>query len=207
MSQGNYGGWNPEQQPGGYGQPPAGGYGQPPAGPPGGPPGPGGWGAPPPAGPNMGGAGGGGGGFGRLLPKAAIGGAIGGVLSVIPILSLLNCCFCLLNIAGVGIGMKMHFSANPQDKMNMGEAAGFGAIAGAIAGLIAGVVGFVLNLALAGLMASLLKSMPRDAQQIFAQLIGGGVAGIFTRPPMFAVFGAIGGILLLMVAFKDNKIG
>ena len=55
-----------------------------------------------------------------------VGGLIIGVLSTVPMLSVVNCCFCLLNIGGVLGGMAMHVKRTPDDKMSMGEAGGFG---------------------------------------------------------------------------------
>jgi hypothetical protein len=60
-------------------------------------------------------------GFGRFGKYIAIGGLIGGVLSSIPLLNLLNCCFCLLVVVGVAGGLSMHLSANPDDSQRLAK--------------------------------------------------------------------------------------
>src|SRR5262245_19190628 len=111
MSQGGWGGnpgggWGPPGGPppsGGYG-PPGPGYGVPP-GPPQGPP-------PPTVRA----------GVGRLLKTAFIGGVIGGVLSIIPILEYANCCFCLLNMIGAGLGVVIYLKRHPGENITNGDA-------------------------------------------------------------------------------------
>jgi hypothetical protein len=183
--QGNYGGQDPYQSGSpGYGQPPGGNWGGPPEGP-------------------HGGASSGG--FGRLLSKIAIGGVIGGILSSIPLLSILNCCFCVLNLVGVGIGMGLHFKSNPNDKMSVGEAAGFGALTGAAAGLIASVLGILITFVAGAAIIALADTLPRDVGKMVGQSAANGVMTILIYPPVFAVTGALGAVVCLVAIFKSNK--
>ena len=199
------GGYGP---PGG-GQPGAPGFGAPPGGfgqPPGPPPGPGGFGPPPGGfGPPPGGFPGpapgqppvgGGKGFGRFTKHIIIGGVIGGVLSAIPLLSLFNYCCCLLLDAGVIIGLSMYLSANPEEKISSGEAAGFGAASGGVAGFVAGLLGWVLGIALAGVLAAVTSSasgsLPPQVAEALARQSAFGVVGI----PIYAVVGAGVGALM-----------
>ena len=184
----------PGGAPPGYGPPPGvpPGYG-PPGGPPGyGPPGYGG----PPAGND---------GISRLMVHALIGGAIGGVLSAIPLLSTLNCCFCLLNHVGVGAGLALYLKANPNDRVSAEEAAGAGAISGVVAGFVAGVVGMVMSLMIGSLLSPVYRSFPRELRQMLTlRSMGGGVVGIPVNMVIYAAFGALGGFVLMQLVFKDR---
>ncbi len=136
-----------------------------------------------------------------------VGGVISGVLSMIPLLNLLNCCFCLLNIGGVLGGMAMHLGRAPDDKMSMGEAAGFGAAAGAIGGVVMSVGGVVMNFALGALLADLYRSI---SPQLAAQFGASAAAGIFAIPVyavLFAGFGALAGVLGISVFWKSRQAG
>jgi hypothetical protein len=221
---GGYGG-PPQGAPpgGGYGAPPGGGFGAPPGAPPpgggyGAPPPGGGW-APPPQGGNPGGGGfnpygapGAGGpqqtGAGRFFKTAAIGGAIGGVLSSIPLVSALNCCFCLLYMAGAVIGIQLYLKENPQEMLSNGDAATSGAISGAITGVIAGVLGILVNLIFggAGSMAALAKSLPPDVVKNFGWALAGGasIIGVIFGVIIYTGFGALGGFLGIALFFKDR---
>ncbi len=57
------------------------------------------------------------------MKSAAIGGAIGGVLSAIPLLNMLNCCFCLLCMAGAVIGLQLYLKESPNENLSNGGAA------------------------------------------------------------------------------------
>jgi hypothetical protein len=91
---------------------------------------------------------------------------IGGILCAIPLFNLLNCCFCLLNMAGAAIGVSMYLKQNEGEKITNGEAAVSGAISGTIAGVIAGIAGFVMWLALGATLAALMRTMPREAREM-----------------------------------------
>lgn len=219
MSQGGYGG-------GGWGQPPGGGYGGPPGGGYGGghgggygaPPG-GGYGAPPgggafgpygqppqpPYGPPPGGAGPQRG-MERFIKPALLGGLIGGLLSAVPLLNLLNCCFCLLNMVGAAAGLSFYLKENPQDLVSSGEAALCGSISGAVAGLIAGVLGLITSFALASLLMPFYSGMglPPD---VIASMAPAGARAIFQIPInviSYGGFGALGGFLSMQLFFKDR---
>ena len=65
----------------------------------------------------------------------AIGGVIGGVLSSIPCVSALNCCFCLLVGIGSYLSVKLWLDADASTKLSTADAAALGAGSGAIAGV------------------------------------------------------------------------
>lgn len=145
------------------------------------------------------------GGVGRFAKEAAIGGVIGGVLSGIPGLNILNCCFCLLNMAGVAIGLSMYFKNNPTARLSSGDAATFGAMAGAVTGVIAGLLGLVVNLALADQMASIYQSLGPQYAQMASQQGATGICALPIGMIIYAAFGALGGFLSMQFLYKDRS--
>jgi hypothetical protein len=151
-------------------------------------------------------AGGGGGGAGRFVAKAAIGGVIGGVLSAIPVLGALNCCFCLLNMSGAAIGLSMYLKAHPEENISNGDAATSGAISGAVAGLVAGIVGLVKSLLTnPAAIAEAMRQVPAELRPMVTWVVaGGGVLGVIIAPLIYAGFGALGGFLSMQLFFKSR---
>jgi phosphotransferase system glucose/maltose/N-acetylglucosamine-specific IIC component len=141
-----------------------------------------------------------------MMTHALIGGAIGGVLSGIPILNFLNCCFCALNMAGAGMGVGMFLKANPNERVSAGEAAGSGAISGALSGLIAGVLGLIMNVVLRSVLIEFYKSvLPPDMRRQLVASMGMGVAQIPINIALYAGFGALGGFLAMQFFYKDRR--
>jgi hypothetical protein len=126
------------------------------------------------------------------------------VLSGIPLLNFLNCCFCLLNMAGAAIGISMYLKANPNEKISNGDAAMSGAISGALAGLISGIFGFIVSLALGSVLVGLYRNVSPELAKAFAQMGSRGVASIVVNPFLYAGFGALGGFLSMQFFFKDR---
>ena len=79
---------------------------------------------------------------------------------MIPILKLLNCCLCMLNMGGAAIGLSMYLKEHPNERISNGDAALSGAMSGAVAGLVAGVIGFVISMASTALIAQVMKQVP-----------------------------------------------
>ena len=132
------------------------------------------------------------------------GGIIGGVLSAVPVLNILNCCFCMLNLAGAAIGISMFLKENPGNISN-GDAAFSGAMSGAIAGLIAGVAQFMWSILLGSILAGLYTStLPLGAARYIMSMSARGVLGIITDPIWTGCFGALGGFLAMQMFFKDR---
>jgi hypothetical protein len=117
---------------------------------------------------------------------------------------LLNCCFCLLNMAGVAIGLSMYLKANPGDNITAGEAAGAGAISGAVAGVITGISSLVVNLLMGGFLASMYRSLPPQFARSMAQASASGVLSIPFNLVLYGAFGALGGFLSMQLLFKDR---
>src|SRR5215813_11961273 len=74
---------------------------------------------------------------------ALIGGLIAGILSVIPGINLVNCCFCAWLLVGGAVAAKMLINRTPRP-IKSGE----GAQVGALTGVIAAGIYFIINLAL-----------------------------------------------------------
>jgi len=205
---GGGGGWNqpPGQAPGGGGgggwnqppgQPPGGGYGQPPnhgGGGFGGPPPPSPFGPPrsPEQGPN------------RFLKAAAIGGAAGGVASSIPLINWLNCCFCLLNMAGAAFALSLYLKDNPTERISASDAAICGGMAGVLAGTIAGIGQMVTRVVTASLLVQFLPTLPPDFYKSIGWQSSMGILGIPTSALIYGAFGALGGFLALTMFFQDR---
>jgi hypothetical protein len=138
------------------------------------------------------------------MKTAAIGGVIGGILSAIPVLNWLNCCFCLLNLGGAAIGINMYLKEHEGENLSNGDAAISGAVSGAVAGLIAGIGGLVTSLVLGSLLVGLYKNLPSGAAGAMSQMGARGAFGIIIDPPLYAAFGALGGFLSMQLFFKDR---
>jgi hypothetical protein len=140
--------------------------------------------------------------FGRFTNHILVGGVIGGLLSGMPLLNMLNCCFCILNMAGAASGLFMYLRAHSEDTVSNGEAALFGAGAGAIAGLIASVA----NLITGPIISKMMAGLTEDYSFLRYTEVGQGI-GILMIPvniALYAGFGALGGFLILQFAFKGR---
>lgn len=181
------GGWNQPPPGGGYGQPPNyGGFGGPPPPSPFGPP------PPPDQGPN------------RFLKSALIGGAVGGVASSIPLINWLNCCFCLLNMAGAAFALSLYLKENPTARISTNDAAICGGMAGVFAGVIAGIGTLITRVVSASLLATLLPTLPPDFYKSVGWQSSMGFLGIPASAILYGAFGALGGFLALTIFFQDR---
>ena len=131
------------------------------------------------------------------LPGIAVSGLIAGVLSGLPFISAVNCCFCAW-IVGAGavsvrlIGAKCAFAIERRE----------GAFIGLLTGLVAGVVGGGIGALFAALggssEAALLPHGDPGAQQIARVLTNPAIsagAAFCGSVVIFPVFGALGGLL------------
>jgi hypothetical protein len=139
-----------------------------------------------------------------MAVPALIGGAVGGVLSAIPLFNVLNCCFCLLNLVGVGVGLGMFLRSNPNEKVSSADAAAAGAISGAVAGVISSILGMITNLILGSVLAGMYSSLPREMRQMMMQRAAGGILAIPISVMIFTAFGALGGFLAMQLFWKDR---
>lgn len=139
---------------------------------------------------------------------AVIGGFIGGVLSSIPLLNILNCCFCLLNGVGAGLGVTLHLKSSTETTMSLGRAAISGAISGAIAGLMATAASAITMWAMGGFFDKIYRDMgvPRDMVKQLTALDAAGLLfqGCFNLV-IYPVFGALFAMLTLQLFFQDRS--
>lgn len=146
----------------------------------------------------------------RFVQPALIGGAVVGVLSALPVISIGNCC-CLWVIGGGAVAAYI-LQQNQQTPITPGD--------GAIAGLLAGVVGAFVYLVLSIPISLLMAPMERvildrviesgDVPPEFRQFLGGYRGGAFRLITGFAfmlvagaIFSTLGG-LLGMAIFKKS---
>jgi hypothetical protein len=134
----------------------------------------------------------------------AIGAAIAGILSSIPVLNVLNCCFCVLNMGGVVAGLWLFLGANPADSVSNVEAAGFGAAAGAGAGVIAGILGALFRMATRDSVEQLFQSLPPQFAEQFARQSEWGFAALPFLIILYSAFGALGAFLGMQMFFKPR---
>jgi hypothetical protein len=148
------------------------------------------------------GGGGGTGGMDRFFKPGLLGGLIGGVLSSIPLLNLLNACFCLLIMVGAAAAVFFYLKDNPNERLGGGDAAMCGGIAGAVAGVIAGLLGMILSLTIGTALSGLTGRLPGASSLAFS-----GIAAVVAIPIyaiMYGGMGALGGFLSMQVFFKDR---
>jgi hypothetical protein len=138
----------------------------------------------------------------KILVPALIGGVVGGVLSVTPIISVLNCVLCLWIV--VGGALAVYFVKRWNDikgKISTGKAA----LTGAISGFVAAIIAIVVNFFVAGDFRSILDEAMRSPEVEQALRDAGvtleeiaGIVLVFIVLVMivvFALFGALGGII------------
>lgn len=142
----------------------------------------------------------------RLIEPALIGGVVGGVLSGLPMVSGLNCCFCMLNHVGVAAGLWMFLRKNPGARVSYRDAVGAGAVSGAVAGVTAVITGWASKLLLDGLMSAIYRYFPRALRRALGTTVTG-TAGIPLGILLFTVFGALGGYLVMQFFFEDRVEG
>ncbi len=134
-----------------------------------------------------------------VIPALACG-ILAGVLSVIPVISFLNCFFCLWIIIGGGLAVYLlKYLNNIKGKITTGTAA----LTGGLTGLVAGIFNAVVAVFVGELLYSLMRgtTVP-EFQEIFrdtpflhepfgALLVFVALVTTF----LYVVFGAVGGII------------
>jgi len=147
--------------------------------------------------------------FERFVKPAAIGGVIGGIASSIPVLNMLNMCFCLLIMVGAVAAVFMFLNEHSQEQLADTDGAIIGAMAGGIAGVIATVlnwtVGWALASVLAGIYTSLYGLLPGPMLSVMSIGFGRGILMIPVNIAINVAFGALAGFLSLQLFFKDRR--
>ncbi len=128
-----------------------------------------------------------------LLYAAGVAGVVTGLLSGIPILSLLNCLFCAWLWIG-GAASVWLYNSREGGYVTPGN----GALLGAATGLVAAVIGAVLATVFGGLSAVALSQLDPEMQQYIPDFAGSLLTGAFSLAFSFvfyAIFGALGGLI------------
>jgi hypothetical protein len=146
------------------------------------------------------------------LKPAIIGGVVLGVLSIIPIVNLVNVCCCLWAILGGLLASHLYVKSSPTP-----ASAGDGAIVGALAGLVGGVlvifpgilISYLASGLMAGIMVSIVESLnPAQAEavrvQMEAQSIAGHIVNAFILAILLIVFSTLGGLIGIPI-FEKRK--
>ena len=156
----------------------------------------------------------------RMVQPMVIGGVVMGVASSVPGLNCLNLCCCLFGLAGGALAAFLFYKdTSIPEPAPYGPAAMLGGGAGAIGGVIVTVLGTLVQMAMGGMQANMddmqelfdqLELSP-EAQQFMEGAIGGSmspgvlVVSFFMNLVLYALFGALGAILL--VSFMQKKGG
>ncbi|MCS7062347.1 MAG: hypothetical protein RMN25_14475 [Anaerolineae bacterium] len=143
-----------------------------------------------------------------LLISAGIAGVAIGILSAIPILSLVNCLLCGWVWGGAIFAVWLY----KRNQNGVIVSSGQGVVIGLVAALIGAVISWVLGMALGGAasaasLAPMLDQLPDEqTRQMVEQLVSSGgisIASLFIGLIINAIFGMIGG--LIGAALIDSK--
>ncbi len=139
------------------------------------------------------------------IPWVPMMGVAVGILSVIPVLQLLNCLFCGWVLLGAGAAVKL-VGDKAMETIEPTEGAIIGALTGTIGGLLSGGIMALLQVAQIGAMTGVLDQFGGGPDLGFA---GAGVMAIMTvllSSVLFAIFGALGGLASAAI-FKQSGPG
>lgn len=138
------------------------------------------------------------------VPGVIIAGAAAGLLSGIPFVNLVNCCFCAWMIGGGVLAVNLVSKKTP-DVIEAGEGAIIGALAGVICGVIAGSIGAVFQFI--GVGTSPMANIPGQ-QNPMAELATNAAAmaavTLCFSILIYPIFGAVGGLIGAAV-FKKKE--
>jgi len=143
----------------------------------------------------------------EMLTPALIGGAIAGVLSGVPVLSLGNCVCCLWIIGGAALAVHLTANTSPRS-LKPGD----GAIVGILTGIVAAIVQALVSIPMRGINAQIAKGlleriakyaedMPAGWDSFIERSATGGATpvwflfGLIFSAVLFAAFGALGGVI------------
>ena len=130
----------------------------------------------------------------NLLYAAGIAGVAAGVVSSIPLVSLLNCLFCgWLWLGGAG-SVWLYNSRKGKGAATTADGAVVGALTGAVAAVVAAILGTILGVGLSAGLSALSPDIRDSLPPIALTLLSGGVSFFFNLV-FFAIFGAIGGLI------------
>jgi hypothetical protein len=134
---------------------------------------------------------------------ALIGGIVGGLLSIIPGLNFVNCCFCAWLVFGGALATKLVIDRSHRPVKN-----GEGAQIGAIAGLIASGIYFIVSLLLVAFsfgqefqLKMLAKMGEMSGKPEFQEMIQKIIEATANQTPSQRLVGSIPGLIIFSVIF------
>ncbi len=128
------------------------------------------------------------------IPGVLIAGGAAGLLSSIPFVSAVNCCFCAWIVLG-GVLAMMLVSNKAPESIEPAEGAIVGALTGVLAGVIAGVLTGLLGL-IVHIGSSPFARLPAGRNPLaHASPIVGAAAGLCIWIVVAPIFGALGGLI------------
>ncbi len=147
-----------------------------------------------------------------------IGGIVSTLLTVIPCISLLNCCFCLGIGAGSYMGFRMWIRSPKwldEPTAASGDAAVIGLGAGVIAGVLTTIINSVFQMVFGNAMMSMYIDMLADAgvdpSMLDMAMAGGGesaliglVSGLCINTVLYGIFGAVWALVGANLFHKDQ---
>jgi len=144
----------------------------------------------------------------------AIGGVIGGVLSSIPCVSALNCCFCLLVGVGSYLSVKLWLDSDDSIKLSTADAAMLGAGSGAIAGVITAVLSAIVSLVTGPMQQQMIMEMMSELDvdpsllammdQSGSGAMAGLCVGLIVSPLVYGLLGSLWAIAGASLMHKDR---
>jgi hypothetical protein len=150
-----------------------------------------------------------------MIIAAGVGGLVMVLLTKIPVISCLNCLFC---VSYWGSGILTVWIYRQTEKENPGLATGQGILLGLLAGVVAAVFGSIVGAIFSGTSAlaslDMLKNIPGMSDQVSsmsgdilrqATSVGGGLIGGFVcNLVIYPLFGALGGAIAAGLIWKKK---
>jgi hypothetical protein len=121
---------------------------------------------------------------------ALIAGGATGLLSSLPIISILNCLLCAWVWIGGGFAVWLYNRREPQN-LATGQGAVIGLAMGAVAAIISSVLGALIGGAFIGAMGAI---DPQSMPDIAEGLLGAGI-GLVINLVIYPIFGLFGGMI------------
>ena len=149
---------------------------------------------------------------------ALLAGVVAGILSGLPFIGIGNCICCLWIVGGAAVAAKMLSAATP-GLLTTGDGAIVGALTGIVAAVVDGLISIPLRPLSMGLARRILDKaaelggqMPSGVQDMFNQSggffsAGWFLLGLLISAAVFAVMGALGGIIGLSLFGKKRTPG
>lgn len=152
----------------------------------------------------------------EYLRPALIAGAVAGLLSGLPFIGAGNCVCCLWIVGGAAMAAKMLAAATP-GLLTTGD----GAVVGVLTGIVAAVVDAIISIPLRSFNLGLARRLLDKAAELGGQMPSGlgeffngstsflspgwFLLGLFVSAAMFAVVGALGGIIGVSLFGKKSR--